>query len=225
MPGVPPHGTGFLPARNPLELLRNAAGRAALDRIHVLNGLLPLNRSWALLGLRPLHSPFEQHDAAARVLVLVNSAFDFPAQRLPSNIRYVGTPFDDVGTVLWELPWPPGDARPLVVVSLSTVPQGQGPLMHRVLHALAMLSVRALVTLGPVLDRSQFSAPENVRLETFVPHAAVLPHAAAMVTQGGLGGLTKALAHGAPLVEPPSRTSPSVNGSSRARVLKEVRAV
>jgi len=33
-----------------------------------------------------------------------------------------------------------------------------------------------------------------------VPHSAVLPHVAAMVTQCGLGSLTKALIHGVPLV-------------------------
>jgi UDP:flavonoid glycosyltransferase YjiC (YdhE family) len=39
-----------------------------------------------------------------------------------------------------------------------------------------------------------------VTLETFVPHAAVLPHVTAMVTQCGLGTLTKALVHEIPLV-------------------------
>jgi MGT family glycosyltransferase len=57
-----------------------------------------------------------------------------------------------------------------------------------------------LVTLGPALDPAQFEAPPNVRLETFVPHSAVLPRATAMVTQCGLGTLMKALAHGIPLV-------------------------
>jgi MGT family glycosyltransferase len=56
------------------------------------------------------------------------------------------------------------------------------------------------VTVGPALDPAQFEAPSNVRLEAFVPHSAVLPHAKAMVTQCGLGTLMKALAHGVPLV-------------------------
>ena len=60
--------------------------------------------------------------------------------------------------------------------------------------------MRALVTLGPALDPSRFAAPANVTLETFVPHRAVLPHAAAIVSQCGLGTVMKALAHGVPLV-------------------------
>jgi UDP:flavonoid glycosyltransferase YjiC (YdhE family) len=85
-------------------------------------------------------------------------------------------------------------------VSLSTLRQGQGPVMHRVLEALGQLPVRALVTLGPSLDRSDFTAPPNTVIEAFVPHDLVMPHAAAMVTQCGLGTLAKALAFGLPLV-------------------------
>ena len=72
--------------------------------------------------------------------------------------------------------------------------------MRRIVMALTSLPVRALVTLGPALDPSGFKAPDNVRLEKFVPHRAVLPHAAAVVSQCGLGTVMKALAHGVPLV-------------------------
>jgi MGT family glycosyltransferase len=200
LPGVPPYGPGLLPSRGPLGFLRDALGRAIVRRVHVRNAGPPLNRARTLLGLPPLRSPFEQYDRATRVLVLTSSAFDYQAHRLPSNVRYVGTPFDDAGVPSWTLPWPPEDGRPLVLVSLSTLDQGQGTVMLRVIESLASLPVRGLVTLGPALDPAQFKAPPNVRVETFVPHSAVLPHATAMVTQAGLGTLTKALAHGVPLV-------------------------
>jgi UDP:flavonoid glycosyltransferase YjiC (YdhE family) len=87
-----------------------------------------------------------------------------------------------------------------VLVSLSTLDQGQGPVMHKALAAIAELPVRALVTLGPSLAAGDFKAPRNAKLEVFVPHAAVLPSAAAVVTQCGLSTVTKALAHGLPLV-------------------------
>jgi UDP:flavonoid glycosyltransferase YjiC (YdhE family) len=200
LPGVPPYGPGWLPARGPLGLLRDALGKAIVNLIHIRNGGPPLNRARALLGLPSLRSPFEQYDRAERVLVLTSAAFDYPAHRLPANVRYVGTPFDDTGAPPWRLPWPADDTRPLVLVSLSTLAQGQAALMQRVVQALALLPVRGLVTLGPALDPGQFKVPSNVRLEAFVPHSAVLPHAKAMVTQCGLGTLMKALAHGVPLV-------------------------
>jgi len=198
--GVPPYGPGLLPAQGAVALLRDVLGRAAVDRIHVRNGGPPLNRARALLGLPPLRSPFEQYDTAERVLVLTSSAFDYGAPHQAPNVRYVGTPFDDAGSASWSLPWPADDSRPLVLVSLSTLEQGQAAVLQRVVQSLAHLAVRGLVTLGPALDPAKFKAPPNVKLEAFVPHSAVLPQATAMVTQGGLGTLMKALAHGVPLV-------------------------
>ena len=89
---------------------------------------------------------------------------------------------------------------PLILVSLSTLNQGQAGVMQRILDALDGMPVRALVTIGPSLDAAAFRAPPNAVVETFVPHSAVLPDVAAMVTQCGLGSLTKALIHGVPLV-------------------------
>ncbi|HEV8714307.1 MAG TPA: glycosyltransferase [Candidatus Binatia bacterium] len=200
LPGVPPVGPGWLPARSPIGLLRDTLGRATVNLVYTRNVGPPLNRARALMGLPALRSPFEQYDRAERVLVLTSLAFDYEVPRLPANVRHVGTPFDDAGLPLWRPPWSPDDARPLVLVSLSTLEQGQAAVLQRVIEALAPLAVRGLVTLGPALDPAQFTAPANVRLEAFVPHSAVLPHARAMVTQCGLGTLTKALAHGVPLV-------------------------
>jgi MGT family glycosyltransferase len=147
-------------------------------------------------------SPFEQYNAANRVLVLTSRAFDFAPRRLPPNVRYVGTPFDDadVPASTWQPHGSSDDPRPLVLVSLSTMAQGQAAVMHRVLAAVASLPTRVVVTLGPSLGASEFAAPPNVTLETFVPHAAVLPHVTAMVTQCGLGTTMKVLAHGVPLI-------------------------
>jgi UDP:flavonoid glycosyltransferase YjiC (YdhE family) len=87
-----------------------------------------------------------------------------------------------------------------VVVSLSTLNQGQVPLLRRILLAVARIDARVLVTLGPALHASEFDVPENVKVERLVPHSAVLPQAAAMVTQCGIGTITNALACGVPLV-------------------------
>ena len=199
-PGLPPWGYGFLPARGPLGRLRDGVVNAAAARIYRRDGLPPHNRARSALDLPPLRSPLEQYDRADRVLILASAAFDFPISRLPPNVRHVGTPLDDTGAAGWDDPWPADDARPLVLVSLSTLPQGQTDVMRRILAALEGLPVRALVTLGPTLAGTTFDAPENVRLEAFVPHGAVLPHVAALVTQCGLSTTVKALAHGVPLV-------------------------
>jgi MGT family glycosyltransferase len=200
LPGLPPPNTGFGLQRHALDRLRDRAWASALRFAANRNALPSLNRARTSLGLAPLLSVFDQYQAADRVLILSSRAFDFQADRLPANVRYVGTPFDEAPSTQWRSPWPEDDQRPLLLVSLSTLAQGQGPLLHRVLEAVGMLSVRALVTLGPSLNPAEFKAPPNAILETFIPHAAVLPRAAALVTQCGLSSVSKALAHGVPLV-------------------------
>ena len=198
-PGLPPPGPGFLPARGPVAILRDGAGNAAVHRIFARDALPAHNRARKQLGLTPLRSLFQQYERAARVLVLTSAAFDHPVSP-PANVRHVGKMVDEGSAVPWEPPWGAADARPMILISLSTLPQGQSEVMRRILEAVATLPVRAVVTLGPSLDPSRFSAAPNIRLETYVPHTAVLPHVAAVVTQGGLGTVMKALAHGLPLV-------------------------
>jgi MGT family glycosyltransferase len=152
------------------------------------------------LGLPPLRWYFAQYDLAARVVALMSPHFDFPTQGMPPNVRLVGTPLDEVTPMPWDPPWSTAERQPRILVSLSTLNQGQALLMGRILTALEGLPVQAIVTLGPSLAASQFTPPPNVTLETFIPHAAVLPHVDAMVTQCGLGTLMKALTHGVPLV-------------------------
>lgn len=198
--GVPPYGPGWMPGLGLCDRVRDAIGHACIEYLHRRNALRPLNSARASLGLPPLRSPFQQCDKAARVLMLVSPAFDHLASRLPDNVRYVGTPIEDADFPGWRPRWDSHDRRPLVLVSLSTLNQGQASLMRRILVAMAGVEARVLVTLGPALDPTEFPAPPNVHLERFVPHSAVLPHTAAMVTQCGLGTLAKALAHGVPLL-------------------------
>ena len=201
---VPPYGTGWQPDPSLPGKLRDSFGRLLLKHLHRRNGLSPLNIGRVGLGLTPLRSEFEQYDRASRVLMLVSPSFDFANRGLPPNMHLVGTPMDDIGASSWHVPWPlEHDRRPLVMVSLSTLAQGQASLMRNILLALSRLNVCALVTLGPSLDPVGFVAPPNVVLVRFVPHSAVLPRTAVVVTQCGLGTLTKSLVFGVPLVRVP----------------------
>jgi UDP:flavonoid glycosyltransferase YjiC (YdhE family) len=134
------------------------------------------------------------------MVVLTSPHFEHPTPRMPPNVRLVGTPLDEAAPNPWAPLWSPAERQPRLLVSLSTLQQGQAPLMERLLAALVGLPVRAIVTLGPALAAARFTPPPNVILETFIPHTEVLPHIDAMVTQCGLGTMMKALAHGVPLV-------------------------
>jgi len=197
--GRPPWGPGWLPRASAAGRLRDAAGTFVSNRLHERDALPFLNSARKSLGLRPVRSYSEQDHKTARIIVLASPVFD-SLSGLPVNVRLVGTPLGEATPLLPRSRWFAVDGRPLVLVSLSTLAQGQATLMRRILTALASLPVHALVTTGPALDPSRFTAPPNIVIETFVPHRSVLPHASAMVTQCGLGTVMKALAHGVPLV-------------------------
>jgi MGT family glycosyltransferase len=199
-PGMPPYGMGFQPMKNLAGRVRDTLFAKVFERFYNAR-LKELNRVRAAMGLQSLSSTFEQFDRANRLLVLTSQAFDFPAESLPPNVRYVGRQLDDPAWLTpWEPPTPADDHRPLVLVSLSTTYQQQADTVRRVVAALADLPVQGLVTLGPALAGEQFSLPPNVRAEPYVPHVLVCPHADLVVTHGGHGTVITALNFGVPVV-------------------------
>jgi UDP:flavonoid glycosyltransferase YjiC (YdhE family) len=197
-PGLPPYGMGWTPMGGPLGRLREAVGRLIFRQVYERPLLPHFNAVRADLGLQPLGTFDQLIQRVDRALVLTSPAFDFPAC-LPPNAEYVGPQLNPPApTQTWESPWPAGDDRPLVVVGLSTTHQAHDALLERIVAALATLPVRVLVTTGGATLRE--TPPANVYVARFVPHARVLPEAAAVVTHAGLGTVHAALAHGLPLV-------------------------
>lgn len=199
-PGLPPYGMGFQPAKGVPGRVRDALFAPVFRRFYNVR-LKNLNAVRAAMGLQPLTTVFEQFARANRLLVLTSQAFDFPADSLPANVRYVGPQLDDPA---WLAPLEPAPSRdsnlPFVLVSLSTTYQQQADVVRRVVAALADLPVRALVTLGPALDGAALSLPPNVRAEPYAPHVLVCPHADLVITHGGHGTVITALNAGVPLV-------------------------
>jgi UDP:flavonoid glycosyltransferase YjiC (YdhE family) len=108
-----------------------------------------------------------------------------------------------------ELPdwWPGREDQPLVYVTFGSV-AGQFPQALAVyevaLRAVADLPVRVLLTVGNDLDLDALPpAPDNVRIERWVPQQDVLGHAAMAVVHGGSGSALGAIAAGVPLVVVP----------------------
>ncbi|HTN24024.1 MAG TPA: glycosyltransferase [Solirubrobacteraceae bacterium] len=195
--GLPPFGAGLQPASGPLGRARDALMTRVATRLW--NKALPdLNALRAGHGLPPVAGVFEQFRDAQRLLVLSAEAFDFPAARMPANLRYAGPRFDDPG---WVEPWapPPGDEA-LVLVAFSTTFQDHERTLQRVVDALGALPVRAVVTTGPAIDPASLRAPARVQVVASAPHSAVLREAAAVVTHAGHGIVMKALAADVPML-------------------------
>ena len=171
--------------------------------------LRTINGVRARFGLVPVRTLAEQIFSAERVLVLTSPAFKLPDLPLPANVRYVGPHLPSAGES-WQPPWTP-QTRPLVVVTLGTTDQGQAPVLLRVHEAVTQLPVDAVVATGPAIDPAALAPSPNVVVERHVPLAAVMPHAALMVTHGGHGSVMTALRCGVPVVCVPfGRDQPDV---------------
>jgi len=103
--------------------------------------------------------------------------------------------------------WPGRASEPLLYVTFGSVagsfPQAL-PVYGVAMQAVAELPVRVLLTVGRELDLDALPpAPENVRVERWVPQQDVLGHAAAALVHGGSGSTLGALAAGVPLAVMP----------------------
>jgi MGT family glycosyltransferase len=199
-PGKPAPGPGFLPARGPLGRARDrGANRAFLALFN--RGLPAVNRARTQHGLPPLRHIVDQLDHVERVLVLTSASFDFHGDSHPQHVRYVGPVLTDPQWLdEWRAPWPQDDARPLVVVSLSSTYMAQERVLGRAIEGLGRLDARVLVTTGPAIDPASLPAPVNTAVLRSAPHAKLFPEAAAVVTHAGMGTVTRALAASVPLV-------------------------
>ncbi len=200
LPGVPPMGPGLAPARNAEERAMHAHIAAAVEQMFD-SGLPALNAARAALGLAPLAHVMDQLKAAELELLGTSRAFDFPAAPLPSRVRYVGPLLADPGWArAWTSPWPAADPRPLVVVAFSTTFQNHAGVLQKVIDALAILPVHALVTLGGSIDRGELHGAANCVILDSAPHSALIPQAALTVTHGGHGTVARCLASGVPML-------------------------
>jgi UDP:flavonoid glycosyltransferase YjiC (YdhE family) len=189
-------------ARLPTAVIVHSAPGALFgpDSIHAQAVPGPLNALRATLGLGPIERLWDNWRGMT-VLCTSIRALDPMGEELPPAFDYVGPVAERVPPSGWYAPWPRDDARPLVLVSFSTMPfqDPAGSRIRRTLAGLAGRPWRVLVTTSSA-DVSGLAAPENAVVLRHVPHGEVLPGAAATVTHGGHGTVAASLAHGVPLV-------------------------
>ncbi|MEV0841590.1 glycosyltransferase [Actinocatenispora sera] len=173
------------------------AGSALAAQPRWATVLAEINAARRAVRLPAVDSVTDQILAADRVLVLTSRAFELPSVHPPAHVEYVGPQLADATGDAWRAP--AGD-RPLVLASLSTEEQNQLELLRRLVAVLGRLPVRGLVTVGPAVDPARLNPPDNVIVERYVPHAAVLDRAALVITHAGHGTVLAALRAGVPLV-------------------------
>jgi MGT family glycosyltransferase len=197
LPGIPPFGTGLLPAADDSERQVQAEVRARLEGV-LASGLAPLNAARMALGLDALATTGDQFGRFQLYLCATAAAFDFPADGLPPHLRYVGPLLDEPAWAAGEVAT--GGDRPLVLVALSTTYQAQEDMLRRTVEALGGLDVEAIVTTGPAVPPDALDPPLNVRVVAQASHDSILGLAAAVVTHGGHGTVMRALIAGVPIL-------------------------
>lgn len=192
---APPYGPGLKPARGPLGRARDRLLYATLRPL-ADHYLPPFNALRADLGLEPLRHLEELFLRSQRFILFTAEPPEYPRSDWPESVRLVGPP-------TWEPPAPPPpwldeETRPIVLVTASTVYQRDDKLIATALKALAEENGAVIATVG-ALDPATFDAPDNARVEAFLPHAPILKRAACVISHGGMGITLKALAAGVPV--------------------------
>lgn len=133
--------------------------------------------------------------AAARLVACVEELDPAGRGPRPGNLHYTGP-------VVTGAPAAP--TEPAVLVSLSTVNfPGQARAMQSILDALGTLEVRGIATVGTSIGQENLTAPPNVELRGFVPHAELLPTVSMVIGHGGHATTMLALAHDLPVLVMP----------------------
>lgn len=220
LPGMPPVTSGLGQPKTPEQ--RAEVDAANARQAEAINAFLPgFNRARADLGLPLLEDVFDLFDRANRLLLATSRAFDFQADSLPDNFRYVGPLLDvpnwskSLETEAWRAPWSARSGRPRALIACSTGAQGQRDMFQRIIDAMATLEVDALATAGPNLDVADLKAPKNVHVVRGTPHDLVMKDVSVVISQGGHGTTTRALINGLPqLILPMGRDQ----GANAARI-------
>jgi UDP:flavonoid glycosyltransferase YjiC (YdhE family) len=137
------------------------------------------------------------HDLLDRApLVLATSYQKFGTQPdTPSHIHFVGPIREPVA----HDPWPRRSPdRPFVLVSLSSMFQGQESTLRNICEAVSALPIEVLVTTGRGIAPDTLSVSSNVEARFFVPHDAVLPSVDLVVTHAGFGTVMYSAGAGKP---------------------------
>jgi len=192
--GVPWVDHGWGPMRPP-EMVSAAA--AALEPMWRAHGLEPdaTGGAYRWLYLDPC-PPSLQFPYAASVQVAHLVRPEIARSRQPAS----------------GLDWIDSVHRPIVYVTLGTAPRFAGDLeFFQIVIAALAGEVELVITVGPEGNADALgSLPNGVHVERFIPQAALLPHCALLISNGGSGSTLGALSHGVPIL-----TVPSASGSQR----------
>ncbi|MGU3667602.1 nucleotide disphospho-sugar-binding domain-containing protein [Methylobacterium sp. A49B] len=209
-PDHAPIGLGLPPAGDQAERVRYAAMKAGMDAAFANPVRAYADGQLAKLGLPPLPASLPHSIVVLPDLFLQPTVpgFEYDYGALPPGVRFIGLlepPAPPAPLPDW---WPELEAanaagRPVILVTQGTLANADfGELVEPTLAALAGrddLLVLA-TTGGRPVDALRGPIPANTRVSEFLPFRDLLPRVSVLVTNGGYGSVSQALAAGVPIV-------------------------
>lgn len=199
---VPPAGLGLTPLPGPVGRVRDRLLNFVVRRIALAGPVRVSDEVRAGLGLpREGRNPTAYAARTDLYLQLCPPAFEFPRGDLPQHVHFLGYPSTS-STMDSQPDWWPRltESRPVVLVTQGTIATDPAALLRPAIAGLAGQDVLVVAVTGGPDVATLGPLPDNVVAAPFVPFDALLPHVDVMVTNGGFGGVQRALARAIPLV-------------------------
>ncbi len=196
---LPPFGLGIMPDYSMLGKLKNRLLNFMATHVVFRDLNAFLHQQLAKMGLPP--EPFQPMFSPMLYLQPTVPSFEYPRTDLPESVHFIGPLLPnlkaDFQTPAW---WDDVEhaRKPVVLVTQGTIATQADELIEPTLQALANEDVLVIATVDPKL--LNIPIPANVRMEKFIPFDKLMPHVDVMVTNGGYGGVTLALADGVPVI-------------------------
>lgn len=177
----------------------------------------------AELGLpRGEHPVFEGQHSPAMVLAMFSRVLGEPQADWPQQTIITGFPFYDLKD---ETGMPPAleqflDAGtpPIVFTLGSSAVFAAGDFYRQSIAAARQLGRRAVLLIGDAGNMPAEPLPEGIAAFEYAPYGQILPRAAAIVHQGGVGTTGQALRAGAPMLVVPFNHDQPDNAMRIARL-------
>ncbi|MGW4526682.1 macrolide family glycosyltransferase [Amycolatopsis sp. NPDC004378] len=150
-------------------------------------------------------------------VVFVPRAFQPAGETFDDRFAFVGP---SVGAPSEAARWqPPGDGRPVVLITLGTTVNDRPEFFRTCAEAFADQPWQVVLTLGNRVDPAALGPlPSTVEAHRWVSHADVLPHCSVFLCQGGMGSLMESLYFGVPAIVVPHHPEQHINARQVRRI-------
>jgi MGT family glycosyltransferase len=196
---VPPFGLGMLPDYGPLGRIKNRLITILANKVVFRDVNAFLKTTLAKMDLPP--EQFAPMFSPMLYLQPSVPAFEYPRSDLPASVHFIGpllpTFKGEFNPPEW---WPEilAASQPVILVTQGTIATDVGEVIVPALQALAAEEALVVATTGG--KDLGIALPANARTTPFIPFNHLMPHVSLMLTNGGYGGVTIAMAHGVPAI-------------------------